>query len=190
MSNSFTRKTRAAPYFQILSELLHVDLVQEDEVPEADVGVERHGGGLGHSCHSWSRLVTSHWCSGGEWLPGTEAVAGAGCNVICARPGSCSVPGVPRLRARWCSLPGQPVPLSLSPSKWPDCLRSGWAMTQGGDLSLITECSHGWVIQPTCSVQQLVRQPWYHIKSIIHWIVKESEKWFIQIGSKINVWWC
>ena len=49
MSNSFTRNTRAAPYFQILSELLHVDLVQEDEVPEADIGVERHGGGLGHS---------------------------------------------------------------------------------------------------------------------------------------------
>ena len=39
MSNSFTRKTRAAPYFQILGELLHVDLVQEDEVPEADIGV-------------------------------------------------------------------------------------------------------------------------------------------------------
>ena len=52
MSNSFTRNTRAAPYFQILSELLHVDLVQEDEVPEADISVERHGGGLGHSGHS------------------------------------------------------------------------------------------------------------------------------------------
>ena len=52
MSNSFTRKTRAAPYFQILSKLVHVDLVQEDEVPEADIGVEGHGAGLGHKCHS------------------------------------------------------------------------------------------------------------------------------------------
>ena len=35
--------TRAAPYFQILSELLHVDLVHEDEVPQTHVGVESHG---------------------------------------------------------------------------------------------------------------------------------------------------
>ena len=50
MSNSLIHKksvqslnvTRAAPCFQILDELLHVDLVHEDEVPEAHVGVQRH----------------------------------------------------------------------------------------------------------------------------------------------------
>ena len=50
MSNSLIHKksvwslsvTRAAPCFQILDELLHVDLVHEDEVPEADTGVYGH----------------------------------------------------------------------------------------------------------------------------------------------------
>ena len=51
MSNSLIHKksfwslsvTRAAPCFQILDELLHVDLVHEDEVPQTHVGVESHG---------------------------------------------------------------------------------------------------------------------------------------------------
>ena len=36
----------AAPYFQVRRKLLHVDILHEDEVPEADIGVYGHGGGV------------------------------------------------------------------------------------------------------------------------------------------------
>ena len=58
----------AAPYFQILQELLHVDLVHEDEVPETNVGVERHADGdarvEGHCGH---RTMLSHWLTLTHW---------------------------------------------------------------------------------------------------------------------------
>ena len=49
---------RAAPYFQVLRKLLHVDFLHEDEVPEADIGVDGHGGGVS--------LYTEHCVCGGE----------------------------------------------------------------------------------------------------------------------------
>ena len=47
-----TRTQLAAPYFQVLRKLLHVDFLHEDEVPEADIGVYGHGGGL--SLTAWA----------------------------------------------------------------------------------------------------------------------------------------
>ena len=83
------------------------------------------------------RLTPGYWSCGGC----------AGCNVICARPGSCSVPGVPRLRARWCSLPGQSVPLS-------SLLISTVSGLVSDDTGRGSESHHAvmaGVIQPTCS---------------------------------------
>ena len=48
-----TRTERAAPYFQVLRKLLHVDFLHEDEVPEADIGVNGHGGGASLSVRVW-----------------------------------------------------------------------------------------------------------------------------------------
>ena len=42
----FYPAARTAPYFQVLRKLLHVDFLHEDEVPEADIGVYGHGGGV------------------------------------------------------------------------------------------------------------------------------------------------
>ena len=48
-----TRTQLAAPYFQVLRKLLHVDFLHEDEVPEADIGVNGHGGGVSLSVRVW-----------------------------------------------------------------------------------------------------------------------------------------
>ena len=61
---------RAAPYFQVLRKLLHVDFLHEDEVPEADIGVEGHGGVV-----SLSVSVNTEHCVWWREFCVTEAVS-------------------------------------------------------------------------------------------------------------------
>ena len=65
-----TRTQRAAPYFQVLRKLLHVDFLHEDEVPEADIGVEGHGGVV-----SLSVSVNTEHCVWWREFCVTEAVS-------------------------------------------------------------------------------------------------------------------
>ena len=81
----FYPAARTAPYFQVLGELLHVDFLHEDEVPEADIGVYSHGGGV-----SLCDVVSTEPCAccvSWRELCDTEAVSWV---VDCG--GTCTVP--------------------------------------------------------------------------------------------------